>query len=121
MKTTKKDFKVFIEEAKKWIGIFGLKDWEVFYMHKEDVSDTRASINVDLNGKIACLYLTPDWEGWDVDSEAIRMVAFHEVCELLIAPLSINAAARYTSADEIVQATYSIIRTLENVLYKNAR
>jgi hypothetical protein len=47
----------------------------------------------------------------------IRLVAFHEVCELLLARMLICATARYVSRDEIEEAKHEIIRTLENVLF----
>jgi hypothetical protein len=52
------------------------------------------------------------------DSGEISKCAFHECMELLIGVLSCKAEQRFIRADEIEEATHTIIRTLENVIWE---
>ena len=117
-KTTKKHFKLFKREVKKWIRIYGLKDWEIRITHGyEAIPNSRASISSDLTGRLARIGLSAEWdEEWDLSDEELKLCAFHEVSELLICPLLINARARYISPEELEEAGHYIVRTLENVL-----
>ena len=121
MRTTKEHFKTFCWECEKWIDIFGLRDWEIIFTHEKEVPDARASCYRDLTGRIATINLGTDWSNSPnaFNDEGMRKVAFHEACELLIAPLYINACARHVTEEEIKEASHTIIRILENVLWKN--
>jgi hypothetical protein len=115
-KTTGKDFTEFKAECQRWVDYFGLKDWEICY-DKEDSEDNRASCLSDYPGKIAVLSLSNEWPSPPQKNE-IKQVAFHEVSELLIAPLRAMAVARYVTEDEILVANHYIIRVLENTTFK---
>jgi len=47
--------------------------------------------------------------------------AFHEVMELFLAKLKILALSRSATEQEIVEEIHSIIRTLENVVFKKQK
>ena len=115
-KTTKADFKLFKAECERWIGILGLRDWEAHFTHNEFDNSDRAGIHVNLNGRITTIGLNKEQTS-DFDDLDIRKWAFHEVCELLIGPLSVNARSRYINEDELEQSEHYIIRTLESVLF----
>ena len=116
MLTTKANFKLFKKEAEKWIDILGLRDWEVHFSHSEFENNDRAGIHVNLNGRITTIGLNKNQTSEFNDLD-IRKWAFHEVCELLIGPLSVNARSRCINEDELEQSEHYIIRTLENVLF----
>jgi len=116
-KTTKADFKLFQTECEKWIDIFGLRDWEVNYMHEEFSEENRAECYLDLDGRISTIRLNKEWEPDEASDFKLRKSAFHEVCELLLAPLSINSRMRFIREGEIESSEHYIIRTLENVLF----
>lgn len=117
MKTTPEHFEIFKQECEKWIEIFGLKDWKIEFRHEEHLDNTTASLWASSVDRLAVIYLDPDWKHQEITPEALDLSAFHEVCELLIAPLTICAKARYVSEDEIMEGGHYIVRTLENVLY----
>ncbi len=115
MKTNKKHFQVFKKACVKWLDFFGLKDWSVHYGHKYD-DENMASIVYNLTGKVATIYLTIDWD-IEPTKRAVERTAFHEVCELMLARLVICSRSRFITNDEIVEATHSIIRRLENTVF----
>ena len=117
-KTTKADFTDFKDECDRWIAYFGLLDWEVCYTHDGDSDDARATCYPDYEGRIAILTLGTKWTMKPENNE-VKMIAFHEVCELLLSPLSLAADSRYTTKDTIIAAIHSIIRRLENTMFKD--
>jgi len=116
-KTTKKDFESFRSECEAWVEYFGLKDWEITYS-QEDSNDSRASCGANYTGKIATIALTNEWD-YKPEILEIRRVAFHEVGELLTAPLCIIAESRYVTQDQVAIANHYIIRVLENTLFND--
>ena len=114
-KTTKKDFEVFKAECRKWVGYFGLLDWEICFTHETEM-ECRAACYPDYQGRIAIITLNTNWTMAPEDNE-FELIAFHEACELLIAPLSLVALERHVTKDEITSATHGIIRTLENTVF----
>jgi len=118
-KTTKKDFEAFKLECWKWVSYFGLLDWEFNFYHEFRNGDetVRGSCYASYTGRIATLYFSPKWDYKPEDSE-IKKVAFHEVCEVLTAPLCVMAESRYVTPDEIEAANHYLIRTLENTIFE---
>ena len=116
-KTTKKDFEVFKAECRKWVKYFGLIDWDIYYYHDESDDDCRGSCTAENCGKLASVRLGVVWDYKPKRSE-LKRVAFHEVCEVLTAPLSIMAYSRYVTPGEIESATHYIIRVLENTIFE---
>ena len=119
MKTTRKHFKIFCDEARKWIKTFGLLDWDISFTHESRINGL-ASCHSDTVSRRAVLNLEPDWGDRDpVTNKSIRVTAFHEVCELLLAPLSICASTRFNiSEDEITESVHTVISVLQNVVFK---
>ncbi len=96
VKTTKKDFKLFKRECRKWINFFGLKQWEVLYFHEPCENDSRAKYYTNISS-----------------------IAFHEVVEgMLFANITFMLTARGYSKSEIDEVIHPIIRTLENTVFK---
>ena len=119
-KTTKKHFKTFTEEARYWVGVFGLVDWDIDFYHSEG-NDELACCGAEPEGRCARIDLNTNWpEGIEITDRSLKMAAFHEVCELLFYPLCSLAKDRYISEVAIETEKHAIIRTLENVLFRNA-
>ena len=116
-KTTKAHFAIFKSECEKWIEIFGLKGWQLFFAHERLGGFLNAATSWSLAGRHATFYLFPEMEDLKATNENCRLLAFHEVCELFIGPLSTNAGARFIREHEIRESTHAIIATLQNVLY----
>jgi len=120
-KTTPADFKIFQEEVAYWQRRLGLLDWEINTRHQK--IEGRGECWANLQGRTATLALGKVFHNYDEPpgEAGIRLVAFHEVCELLLARMLICATARYATRDEIEEAKHEIIRTLENVLFRPKR
>ena len=117
--TTPEHFAVFKEEFLRWVDIFGLKGWEIFFEHKDPPETCRAYIGYTLTGRCATAYLSPEWINFsEPPTDAmVRKVAFHEACELLLARFNILCQERSVQRDEIREELHAIIRTMENVLF----
>ena len=115
-KTTKKDFKEFKAECEKWVGYFGIKDWEITYRSDND-GDCRGSCASDYASRIAIIALGREFSDIPERLE-IKKVAFHEVCELLLSPLRLQGEDRFVTKNEMESSRHRIIRVLENTLFK---
>jgi len=84
----KEDYELFKNECKKWIGILGLTDWEIGFIH--DAIPYRASTSWSTGGKIATIGLDIYWklsqEKKNIKEykENLKDFAFHEVLHLLL-------------------------------------
>ena len=116
-KTTNKDFQYFKSRCKYWIEYFGLKQWDVYYLHEEDKNNF-ASCASHYRGKSVTIFLEI---GWSIEptKKALNLSAFHEVCEILLAPLFHIAEDRTYDEAEHVSRHHEVIRTLENVILKD--
>ena len=122
MKVTKKDFTLFKKECQKWINYFGLKNWEIRYIHEGNShEDGLAGTTIDLDNKLAVIELCQEMNDYDYKNHSFNALAFHEVCEVLIGRLRYLAQSRYASKEEIIEANHEIVRTLENTILKGIK
>jgi len=113
-KTTKKEFAQFKKTVKWWINYFGLKNWEVKIFH-EYSEDARAFYNFDTCGMICRITLSTEWN-YAPGPYGIKQSAFHEVCEILLAPID-DLGHNYFNRDFISEKKHDIIRRLENTIF----
>jgi hypothetical protein len=92
IKTTKRDFKLFVSEFKKWIDILNLHDWRVGFFHQE-IGANFAEIECDHEFHIATVYLNKSLD--DVEKQDIKKTAKHEALHLFFSGL--RAIALYKS------------------------
>ena len=127
--TTKKHFELFQKECKKWISFFNLLSWEIVIKHVDFVdiygdiqpNDTILSwCEPHYGSRYATIYLSIDWCGVDITTEALKKAAFHEVCELLLYRLRemSNMSSISYRAEEVDAETHAVIRTLENTIFE---
>lgn len=117
--TTEDDFRIFQEAVVYWQRRLGLLDWHIYTRHKTRDRDAQASCYPDLSGRCATLYLSKVLHNYDdpPGETFIRRMAFHEVCEVLMARMMICATARYITFTEMDEARHEVIRTLEHVIF----
>ena len=116
VETTPEDFELFQSECERWIEIYGLKHWDVFFRH-EECEGRFAACGTILKARVATITLAKEWQKADYTPQEIKRTAFHEVSELLMAPVNALANHRYVSEDEIEGEIHAVIRTLESVLF----
>ena len=117
-KTTRKDFQLFQDECQRWIDYFGLKDIRVTYQHGGTNNDNNAEWLLDGEGRVALIKL-----GDTIDNKShIQQSAFHEVTEgLLLGQVWALLENRYVTRTELDTAVHSVVRTLENTVFKDVK
>ena len=117
--TTKKDFKLFKKECRKWLNFFGLKQWTVHLFHRE-CEEGWAEFYPDVSGRTVTIVLNTDFTDYDkVPKRMIRQVAFHEIVEgVLLAELRDMLFDRGYTRLEIDKRIHPIVRTLENSVFE---
>jgi len=121
--TTKADFELYKKEADKWVDFFQLRSWHVNYDHAEPPDDLDGCwgwCETAWKDRVCTLGLSLDWKESKVTKERIKIMAFHEVCELLLSRLRIEALVDVSEVrrDEIIEQTHAIIRRLEHAVFK---
>ena len=118
MKTTNKDFKLFMDSCDRWVDYFGLLDWEVDYFH-EELPGPLAITSAQYKTKAASITMNTEWEDQYKTDAQIKRCAFHEVCELLLMEFNILARSRYLDEEDIAHAIHTIIQRLTNTVYRD--
>jgi hypothetical protein len=118
-KTNEKQFKIYKKEVKKWIKIFGLYGWTIKYIHDQPIlGDGLAGVLPDLDARTVVFILNEDWV-IPPKKKDIKLVAFHEVMELLLFRLNTLAKARYMQSEyDIDEEIHNIIKIFENRIFK---
>ena len=116
MKTTKKHFEIFKEECQKWLDKFELNNWDVFYK-ADSKKGTVAEIITDLDGYIASILFTPDWNDdmRPCNEDEIRLAAKHEVIHLLLGRVSSIGRTRWVNKDEMNEAEEELVKHHEHL------
>ena len=118
-KTNKKHFDLFKKECDKWLNFFSMKQWRIFYEHKDyEHVNGYGCYSVEHEGKIATIGLCINWGDTEPKNQYIKRTAFHEVCELLLSPLNWLAKSRFGVLEEdLNERRHEIIRVLENKIF----
>lgn len=118
MKTTKKEFELFVSESKKWINKIELNNWSLYFSHKEIGENVYSEIRRDLDGYTATIYMNTEFEMTGIDdiTQAIKDTAKHEIMHLLVSRLSLVGKNRFVSGDELYQAEEELVTKLEKLL-----
>lgn len=118
--TTTDDFRYFCAQVEDFLDLFHLREWEACYEHVDGM-DALASVQTDTGGGFAIFRLSVHWFGLKPTRAELRETAFHEVMELMLAPLSAVAFNYEIGHTEKVALTekerHRVIRTLENVIF----
>lgn len=116
MKTTTAHFKIFKAECEKWIKVWGLLDYSIEYEH-EDCEGDLARCATHYRGKCALISLGAEWAD-PISTHSLKKVAFHEVAELLLMELNHFMGSRFITEEGIENATHTMVRRLENVVFE---
>ena len=115
MKTTKKQYDLFVKKIHDFIEVFGLKSWDITFQYGGQDPDDQASVIFDLGNRV-CTFGFSKTSSVKLSDKKISKLAFHEVCELFFSDFRIHM----NQSDEIVdQIIHEKIRTMENILYDN--
>jgi len=110
-----KDFKLFQSEFKKWQQRFGLTGYKVYFKH-EPIEDSFANISISQGVMAATVRLSSEVSDKDKPHEDIKRSAKHEALHLLVGRLEQNGRWRYSSENEIYEATEELVFKLEDLI-----
>ena len=108
----KKDFELFKKEFTRYQKLFGLVGYKVYF--KYEPLDCFASIEVD--GMVATVVLASEVSPEHEPFNDIKLSAKHEAIHLLINRLERLARRRYTTPDEITDASEELTVKLEGLI-----
>jgi len=118
MKTTKKDFKIFRRECKKWIKRFGLTGWEFNFIHQDKKGAKAYCLPpIRIEDRNFTLGLSVNYDHVNFTVKDIKKSAFHETCEALLHRFHYLADARYCTGEDLREEKHNIIRILESVIF----
>ena len=116
MKLSQEHFKLFRDECEKYLDLFGLKSWRVFYELKR-LKDSFGNAQWKYAGRVATITLATDFpKPFDSLEEQIKQTALHECLEILLAPISSMAGDRHFDQIDFEKEIHSVIRTLEKII-----
>ncbi|MHC4417213.1 MAG: hypothetical protein ACYSU6_01360 [Planctomycetota bacterium] len=115
--TNRKHFKIFKEEAEYWIKRLGITDWEISFEH-QDFEDRVAGISWNYKQRWAVLYLSKDFGTIEPTDYEIRNSAYHEVKEVMLAPLRCISSWRYIQPDQIETEIHAVIKRMINCYFE---
>ena len=115
MKKPNKDFLTFQREFKKWQKRFGLTGYKVYFLHKP-LDDSFASININQGSMVATVKLNSILHNDEKPHRNIKQSAKHEAIHLLIGRLEHNGRFRYSTENEIYEATEELVFRLEELI-----
>lgn len=111
MKTTVKQYNLFKKECRKWVKWWGLHMWEVLYSHEDLGKDCYAQVQTHDTNKASKITFNKHGQKGLTDY-VIKLTAFHEVCELLVNPIT-----AIEESPRMEKASHELIRTLENKIF----
>jgi len=119
IKTTQKHFEIFKKEVRKWVDIFQLNGWQIYFKHKTNKTDFGGLATI-LKNKVATFFFTQSFDDavCSFTEEAIKKTARHEVIHLLLARLSCLVSERFVSENEVEEAEEEIVNILVNYINK---
>lgn len=115
IETTKEDFELFQAECRRWIDIYGLTSWHVYFRH-EECEGRYGSCVTSLNGRVATITMATQWPKRDYTRDDICETAFHEATELLMGPINAVANYRYIMEGDVDRECHAVIQILGQVL-----
>lgn len=115
-RTSKTYLNEFKREFLKWVGVFGLKQYRIDFLH-EDIGNRYAQIRITEYGKIANVYcnLFLDDENLSLD-QGPASHAKHEAVHLLLSRLSWLARSRCIAEGDLEEEEEAIIERLIKVI-----
>ena len=113
-----KDFELFQSEFKKWQKKFGLIGYKVHFKH-EEIDGSFADIKIIQGDMVAIVRLNSKLNDISKPHKNVRLSAKHEALHLLVARLEQDGRYRYSSENEIYEATEELVHRLEDLIDDN--
>jgi len=116
---TEKQIQYFVKDVQRWCRFFSIADYQV-KVSEDDSEDVQGSCWANVSNRVAVISINPEWD-YEPTNKDISRVAFHEVCELLLMEFGTLAETRFVEQQSLEIARHRVIRTLENVIWRNKK
>lgn len=115
-----KHLKIFKKEAEKNIKRFGLFDFDTYITvsNKSELPDFLALTSAEHTSKLAGIKISKVWPLQQLNNHEIKITAFHETCELLLARLRAMALGKF-SEEEVNETVHVIINRLQYAFFNS--
>lgn len=118
MRTSKADFETFKTSCIDWQSKLGLIEWALYFEHA-NLPDEYAKTSWSTGAMVATIQFSTHWDNLrEKTAQEIHKLALHEILHILMAPFVSEAEYRFSTSNAIETAEHSIIRRLENILWK---
>lgn len=115
MKTTNKQFEIFVDECKLWIERFGLKEYRIEFFCDEYANGARG-MTEDYDNLMAMDIYFPKKLDKSTNNNKIKKAAFHEICEVLLMRLRVMGN-KYFNFELVDKEVHTVIRKMENNIF----
>lgn len=110
-----KDFIEFQKHFKHYQQLFGLTGYKVYFKY-EPMSNCFAGIDINLSEMVATVRLNSKLPDKDKPFKHIKQSAKHEALHLLVGRLERNGHYRWSSENEMDEATEELVFKLEELI-----
>ena len=107
-----KKVKLFKKSVRHYQKKLSLLNWDI-HVFSQDKPGTRASAYWEFSNKTCSICWSKSWMKENPSKKEIRKVAFHEVCEILLAEVTDKLNIHH-SIDITEEIVHNIIRVMEN-------
>lgn len=117
MRTTSQHFTIFQKACRRYLALFGLTDWKVYFRH-EEIKDAYALCSSTMVERVATISLSTDWGNTKrpLTTKEITRTALHECVHLVVRDLYVAGSIRYMSDGEHDRCEESAVRRIENAI-----
>ena len=115
VKTTAKHFSYFRSRCQHYQKELGLMGWDITFRHEK--LNSLASCAAKGQARLCVIRLAKDWKDMSYEKPDLReldVLAFHEMCHLLLFDLMSLTESRFVTRDEIDRTEEEIVVRLEN-------
>ena len=119
-KTTKKDFKKFIEYCEYWKEELDISDVHLLYEHNidQEYRNKLATSLYSYGGSDAILCLNPRWDE-EVNDDKLFDAAYEEMGHILTGPVAALMQARTYNKDTTASELHKLIHKIRSIIDKH--
>lgn len=118
MKTTKAQFRQFVNECQKWIRVFGLNDWFIRFSHTDEYHGTSAHCSSFTDSRECTINLSVDIGDEPLPYE-LSELALEEVLHIATADMKMYVNGK--DREEFTRLEHILIARIINAIYPHRK
>jgi hypothetical protein len=121
IRTTKKDFALFVSFCKEWADLFSLGDWDIDYLHESDKNkpESISTTTANMQQHHATIRMDKIWPKVYLTSDQLKRIALHEILEIVLMELRILGESRFLADGEIDRVAHIVIQRISNLILES--